>query len=329
MTGVIPIDIGHAIPPRCYNHAMKLPLLILAAFVLAAAEPDRPRITGLAHVALYVKDIEKSRAFYKDFLGYAEPFSLNKPDGSLALTFIKINDRQYVELFPETESGGDRLNHISIETDDAEAMRRYLSSRGIVVPERVPKGRIGNSNFNVKDPDGHTVEIVQYEPDGWSAREYKKFLPAARISTRMLHLGILVGDVDRAMRFYRDVLGFREIWRGSRSGQTLDWINMQVPDGTDYIEFMLYSSMPTPDRRGVQHHICLETPDLAASVKDLESRPSRKQYERTIEPRVGTNRKRQANLFDPDGTRIELMEPRTVDGTPTPASTAPPPDHAR
>ena len=38
----------------------------------------------------------------------------------LSLTFIKINDRQYIELFPEREANSDRLNHISIETDDAE-----------------------------------------------------------------------------------------------------------------------------------------------------------------------------------------------------------------
>jgi N-methylhydantoinase B/oxoprolinase/acetone carboxylase alpha subunit len=28
----------------------------------------------------------------------------------------------------------------------------------------------------------------------------------------------------------------------------------------------------------------------------------------------------------PDGTRVELMEPRTVDGIPAPSSTAPPPE---
>ena len=37
------------------------------------------------------------------------------------------------------------------------------------------------------------------------------------------------------------------------------------------------------------------------------------------------NRKRQANLFDPDGTRSEVMEPNTIDGKPTPPSNAPPP----
>jgi lactoylglutathione lyase len=302
-----------------------LPILLAPAFLWAQAEPRRPRITGLAHIALWVKDVNASRAFYKDFLGYTEPFSLQNPDGSLALTFIKINDRQYVELFPEREAGSDRLHHISIETDDAEAMRRYLASRGVKVPDRVPKGRIGNSNFNVQDPDGHTVEIVQYEPDGWSLREKGRHLGAQRISGRMLHLGILVGSVEPAMRFYRDLLGFRETWRGSRDGQQLNWINLQVPDGTDYLEFMLYEKLPPPDRRGVEHHICLETPDLGKSLATLEARPSRKQYGRTLEGRVGTNRRRLANLFDPDGTRVELMEPLTVEGIPTPPSTAPPP----
>jgi lactoylglutathione lyase len=57
----------------------------------------------------------------------------------------------------------------------------------------------------------------------------------------------------------------------------------------------------------------------------LEARPYRKTYERTIEARTGVNRKRQVNLFDPDGTRVELMEANTVDGQPAPSSTLPPP----
>src|SRR5215472_5856802 len=34
----------------------------------------------------------------------------------------------------------------------------------------VPKGQIGNKNFNIKDPDGHIVEIVEYQPDSWTAQ---------------------------------------------------------------------------------------------------------------------------------------------------------------
>ncbi len=307
---------------------MSVKLLVAAALcaVLAAGQvPKRPRITGVAHVALYVHDVEKARWFYKDFLGFGEPFWLNQPDGRLSLTFIKVNDRQYIELFPEVEAGSDRLNHISLEVDDAEAMRAYLAARGIKAPEKVGKGRIRNSNFNVKDPDGHTVEIVQYEPDGWSAREKGKHMSDDRASSRILHVGILVGALEPAMKFYRDVLGLRETWRGSRSGKQLDWVNMQVPDGEDYIEFMLYNELPAPTARGTAHHIALEVPDMAKASAHLEARPARKNYSRTLEVRTGINRKRQLNIYDPDGTRVELMEPHTVDGVPTPSSTAPPP----
>ena len=304
---------------------MRTILALLALAPLLPAQPQRARILGVAHIALYVSDIEKSRAFYKDFLGFGEPFQIDNPDKSLALTFIKVNDRQYIELFPGLKPGADRLNHISIQTDDAETMRVYLASRGVAVPAKTPKGRIKNSNFNVKDPDGHTVEIVQYEPDGFTVREKGKYMTDARASDRILHLGIIVGDLAAANKFYGDILGFREIWRGSSNGTTLSWTNMQVPDGEDYIEFMLYKDLPDPDKRGTQHHICLLTPNLAKTQAKLEALPYRKTYTRPMEARTGVNRKRQLNLFDPDGTRVELMEPVTVDGKPAPPSTAPPP----
>jgi catechol 2,3-dioxygenase-like lactoylglutathione lyase family enzyme len=250
---------------------------------------------------------------------------LNNPDGKLSLTFIKINDRQYIELFPEREAGTDRLNHISIETDDAEQMRLYLKSKGIAVPDKVGKGRIGNANFNVKDPDGHTVEIVQYLPEGWSLRDKGKAMPETRISPRMLHAGIIVNALEPAMKFYRDVLGFQEIWRGSSNEKVLSWVNMKVPDGTDYIEFMLYDPLPEPTRRGSAHHICLEVGDMDKSTAILRDRAAAAGYTRPLEIRTGRNRRRQLNIFDPDGTRTELMEPRTVDGQPAPSSTAPPP----
>ena len=249
-----------------------LPAALLPALLLlpAARAVERPPITGLSHIALYVHDLEKSRAFYKDFLGFDEPFSLTNKDGSLHLTWIKINDRQTIELFPEKEAGSDRLNHIAIETTDAEAMRAYLASQGVKVPEKVGKGRIGNLNFNITDPDGHTVEIVQYAPDGWTLRDQGKFMPGTRISTHMTHVGILVGDLERAMSFYRDILGGKETWRGARDGKHLSWVNVKLPDTDDYLEFMLYSELPAPDKRGKQHHLCLVVPDIEKTKTILE-----------------------------------------------------------
>ena len=299
--------------------------LLCFSLAFGADAPKRPKILGIAHIALFVHDVDKSREFYKDFLGYGEPFKLDNPDGSLSLTFIKVNEHQYIELFPEKEANTDRLNHISVETDDAEAMRVYLASRGVKVPEKVGKGRIKNSNFNIKDPDGHTIEIVQYEPDGWSIREKRKFMEGPRISTHIRHLGVIVGKLEPAMKFYTEVLGFSETWRGSRDGKTLSWVNLKLPDSDDYIEFMLYDQFPTLNALGTAHHICFEVPDIEKAQADLEKRPGRKFYSKELTFKTGTNRKRQMNLFDPDGTRSELMEPRTVDGVPTPPATAPPP----
>jgi lactoylglutathione lyase len=238
------------------------------------------------------------------------------------LKFIKINERQYLELFKETGAGSDRLSHVAVEVDDAEAMRRYLAAHGVKVPDTVPKGKLRNSNFSITDADGHSLEFVQYEPDGWTVREKGKAMPESRIATKMTHAGILVGSLDPALRFYRDLLGFQETWRGSRDEKVLNWVNLKVPDGDDYIEFMLYDQMPAADQRGTAHHLCLVVPDIEKSRETLGARPG---YDRPMEIRTGINRKRQLNLYDPDGTRVELMEPKTVDGRNVPPSKAPPP----
>ena len=302
---------------------MRIVVLLAASLtLLSGQEVKRPRITGVAHAAIYVSDIGQARAFYKDFLGYGEARELNNADGTLSLTFIKINDRQYVELFPEREKGSDRLAHISIETGDAEALRRYLASRGVAVPEKVNKGRVGNLSFNVKDPDGHIVEVTQYLPDSDLVKKRGMFAGPERISERMAHVGILVGALQPALDFYGKILGFEETWRGTRDPKQLSWVNMKVPDGDDYIEFMLYKDLPEPSKRGTAHHICLFVPDMDKALARLKER---KGYDKPMEIRTGVNRRRQLNLYDPDGTRVELMEPHTVDGNPVPSSTAPPP----
>ena len=299
-------------------------LLCLTLCSLAARQPKRPRLLGVAHMALFVSDIEKTRGFYHDFLGFQEPYDLKNTDGSLSMTFFKVNEDQYIEIFPSLKPEQDRLNHIAFQTDDAEALRIYLAARGVKTPDKVNKVRIGNISFNVKDPEGHTVEITQYEASGWTRREKGKFLSAAPISKRILHVGIIVGDATEATKFYTDVLGLKEFWRGNAlNAKTVSWINMRLPESSDYVEFMLYSDLPAPTQRGSQHHICLEVPDIEKAMAQLEASPYRKQYTRPLEIRTGINRRRQLNLFDPDGTRIELMEPGTVDGQPAPVSTLP------
>jgi catechol 2,3-dioxygenase-like lactoylglutathione lyase family enzyme len=306
----------------------RLALLLLVSVTASWAQKQqvkRPHILGVAHIAFYVSDLTKARAFYEDFLGFAEPFSLKREDGSVRVAFLKINDKQYVELFTDAPKSDGQLNHIAAYTDNAQQMRDYLAEHGLKVPETVTKGKTGNYNFTFTDPDGHTVEIVQYEPDSWTGESAGKAIPSTRISSRIMHVGFLVRELEPAMKFYRDLLGFQEFWRGSSNGTQLSWVNMRVPDGQDYVELMLYTGTQSAQQRGEKNHVCLEVPDVQKGVIELEAKPARKAYGRRIEVRIGKNRKRQANLFDPDDTRIELMEPNTVDGTPAPSSTAPPP----
>src|SRR6266852_864950 len=169
---------------------------LIAMSLLAQQAIERPKILGVAHMAVYVTDLTRTRQFYEDFLGFGEPFTLSAKGGAgVRIAFIKVNDHQYLEIFNEKDRGEGRLNHISFYTENADQMRDYLASKGVEVPEKVGTGQTRNKNFNIKDPDGHIVEIVEYQPDSWTAREAGKFMPPTRISAHIMHVGILVGDL--------------------------------------------------------------------------------------------------------------------------------------
>jgi lactoylglutathione lyase len=132
-----------------------------------------------------------------------------------------------------------------------------------------------------------------------------------------------VADLDRSMKFYGDLFGLRETWRGSRDGKLLSWVNLAVPDGDEYLELMLHDREVTPQSRLISHHICLELPDVPKAEELLKSRTPPPECKPMQAWKLGRNGKRQLNLFDPDGTRVEVMEPTTADGKPVPPSTAP------
>ena len=187
----------------------------------------RPAILGVAHIGLKTNDLAAARKFYTGVLGFQEPFSLDKAPGEgtgLLLTYFKVNDHQYIEMFPElTDPKMDRLSHISFETSDAEQMRAYLASRGVKVPEKLEPMQDGNRGFDVNDPDGHDVEFVEFRPGSLHSRNFGKFLPDTRISTRIIHVGVVVKDRAAADRFYKDILGFKLQWQGGmkRKGHRL------------------------------------------------------------------------------------------------------------
>ncbi|MCX7048388.1 MAG: VOC family protein [Candidatus Sumerlaeota bacterium] len=292
-----------------------LPLMAAGESATSDSAP-LPKIIGLSHIAVKVSDIEKAIPFYRDFLGFAEEFRLNNlKDGSLMLVCFKVSETQSIEVFTGLKPGENRLYQIAFQLQDAEAMRAHLSKNNIHTPASIGKGQIKNFNFTVKDPSGYTIEFVQYLPDGWTIRDKGKFLPDTRISERITHAGVVTTDVLAANHFYGDVLGMKETWRGSSRGDAISWIHLRLAPAGDYVELML-DPKTAP-------HFCLEVPDMEKAKAKLEASSYRTKYEKPIELYIGKNRRRIINLFDPDGTRVELMAPNTIDGKPVPPSDAP------
>jgi lactoylglutathione lyase len=182
-------------------------------------------------------------------------------------------------------------------------------------PPKVSLGQIKNFGFTVRDPHNYIIEFQQYLPAGWTERDQGKFLPDTRISSHIAHAGIMVDDVPAAQNFYEGILGLKESWRGSKDGKELSWLHVKLPESRDFVEFMLETN--------VVPHFCLEVPDIAKARAKLEGSAYFPKYDKPIEIKTGKNHKRQLNLYDPEGVRVELMEPATFDGLPVSASTAP------
>jgi lactoylglutathione lyase len=292
-------------------------LLCLLASLLAqpqtpTAPLSRPKIVGVAHIGLRTDDLEAARRFYGGVLGFEEPFSYDRPaaeGGGMLLTYFKVNDHQYIEVFPELKDPKeDRLSHISFETSDVEQLRSYLASKGVKVPAKLEPMGDGNQGFEIPDPDGHVVEFTQYMPGSLHSRAFGKFLSNTRISQRIIHVGVVVNDRAAADRFYKDILGFQEIWHGGMKDTETDWVDMRVPDGSDWLEYMLNMDNPDPKELGVMHHLALGVPNVNVGYETARLRG----YKGGEKPQIGRDGKWQYNMYDPNYTRVELMEPKPV-----------------
>jgi catechol 2,3-dioxygenase-like lactoylglutathione lyase family enzyme len=279
-----------------------VPLALSAAVAgTRQSTPARPRIVGISHIAFRSTDPAAARSFYHELIGLAE-----RPvrKGRQAFT---VGASQYVEIEGGLPAGEDeRLSHLAFGTPDVKALGEHLKSRGIDV--RQPPERCAESAIQVMDPDGHPIEFVQVD---WPP---KGTAPSGgpALSSRILHAGLIIKDEQAAHTFYRDVLGFSEIWRGGRTEGVTSWINMRVPDGTDYLEYMLVTAAPDRRQRGALHHVCLRVADIQTAWETAAARSATTGRPPASPPNVGVNGRWQLNLYDPDGTRVELMEPFTI-----------------
>jgi catechol 2,3-dioxygenase-like lactoylglutathione lyase family enzyme len=283
----------------------------IAAFTLAVdtrehvqPAPKRPRITGVAAFAAKVSSMDEARTFYSTVLGLDEAFTIKSPVGGSDLTAFKINERQYVYVGPYLSDPNDsRLLFVGFETDDARALRAYLDARGVAVPATVEPDAEGNLSFIVKDPEGNAVQFIQFQPRSVHGRSRGKFVSKRRLSDHALHVGYRIRDPEALDRFYKDILGYRLIWKGGSRDDRFDWISMAVPDGNQWIEYMVNTGTPTPRQLGVLNHLALGTFDIDGAHKQVVERG----YTDNAVPSIGRDGRWLMHLYDKDFTRTEFM----------------------
>ena len=141
-------------------------------------------IRGITHCSFYCNDFEKMLHFYRDILEIPAIFTLRNEDGSVWLTYLKVSERQFIELFndsyaPEHKWGEYSFSHVSLLVEDIFEAVRTLESKGVLITKgpkaygnflRVPfavdheVGACGSYTAWVQDPEGNEIELMQYTP---------------------------------------------------------------------------------------------------------------------------------------------------------------------
>jgi catechol 2,3-dioxygenase-like lactoylglutathione lyase family enzyme len=276
--------------------------LILVSTVAATCQ-QRPHILGISHMCVYSSDLAATEHFYADILGASK---VKDPEDATGNRYY-FSGTQFVEVLPlPVGQGLSRMAHIAFNTDDAPGLRAYLAAHGDTALSPVKTGDDGRKWFETKDPEGNAVQFVQ-------GGQPLEFYAMHSISQRVIHMGFLVHDRAAEDKFYKQLLGFQPYWYGAMQPEKVDWISQQVPDGHDWIEYMMVGDGSTTplarvDARelGVLNHFSLGVPNMEKAVTILYA--GDRLSPRHDGPQMGKDGKWQANLYDPDGTRVELME---------------------
>jgi catechol 2,3-dioxygenase-like lactoylglutathione lyase family enzyme len=277
--------------------ALVLTLAALQLNALAQTPTPRPHILGIDHVSFYTTAPDGVEKLYGDVLGLASVPPL-EPGSTLRYTV----GAQWVGYSPAPDpKSTDRMDHVAFSTDDAVALHRYLLEKGINASPFYARPGISTMSFTVHDPEGHLIEFVQ--------RLHAEPTPPASsaVSHHMIHAGFVVYHRDAEDHFYRDILGFRPYWHGGMKDTETDWVAMQVPDGTDWLEYMLNQpEHMSLQLTGVMNHISFGVADMKKAQSILEAHGWKTHGDEKAQ--MGKDGKWQLNLYDPDFVRVELME---------------------
>ncbi|HVC99041.1 MAG TPA: VOC family protein [Pirellulales bacterium] len=120
-------------------------------------------IKSLHHVARLTNQLEASRAFYRDVLGFRE---IPRPSLLFPGAWLHAYGLQ-IHLIVDKSIGGPegpidtRANHLAFYTDDVGAIEALLDAHGVAYRVNT-QAETGLKQIFFRDPDGHHVEVATY-----------------------------------------------------------------------------------------------------------------------------------------------------------------------
>jgi catechol 2,3-dioxygenase-like lactoylglutathione lyase family enzyme len=235
--------------------------LMVFAAAFARAQTDGtppPPFNGIAHVAIRVNDLAASVAFYQK-LGFEQAFDLRK-DNVPYESFIKINDSQFIELYPVTaKDPATGFLHLCFEGVDLNAIYADYISRGLT-PTQVRKAGAGNLLFTMAGPlqpsGPQNIEYTQYQEGSLHSNDQGKHLGADRVAIKLIAVALAMKDPAAARDFYINQLYFKPI-----AGDPMD---MHMPgDSGQEIEIVPVAAL------GAKARLTLQSDNLGKAARHL------------------------------------------------------------
>lgn len=181
--------------------------LVCAMPIASSAQPPKPDagIIGIAHVAFRVSNIDREIAFLGK-LGYQQSFAIMNGN-KIAEVFIKVNDRQFIELYPQTNPPQPLgWMHVCYEVGDLNTLYSFYNSVGLKLVA-VRKAGAGNLISAINDPEGRVTEFTQYLDGSKHMLDKGQHLGPNRVSAELIGFDEPVKDGAADKEFYSD-LGF-------------------------------------------------------------------------------------------------------------------------
>ncbi len=334
----------------------------------AGLESEDVGITNIGHTSFNAKNMDEMLKFYCDILGMEIQFKLTMGDlfdsmggmkfqsvaldeektkqlermrSAMWLCYLKLADRQYIELFNDLgskdannpkETIPDRgkiygYRKVNFEVDDIEAAKAKLVENGVEIIEDIHQTIEGAKELHVKDPDGNDVMLMEY------GKEAPCFVPDkdetgrnfCGITRYTSQVAYTVKDEANMLAFYTKGLGLKKIGEVTFEDLTKvakdenakrlailgdkTWIDYIEVAPHQYIELFHHVGQPLEEKRDLLNtygylHLCLEVKDIHKAWDAVVANG----ITPDTEIKRSADRSYQFWLVDPDGNRLELMQ---------------------